>query len=72
MGHHKRGRPKHQRAGCLWCKFHKDERRLKVPKPSVQRQVDSFVAMDASSVEAEKRAVAALERDAEEGVYADD
>ncbi|MCC6164038.1 MAG: hypothetical protein IT182_11885 [Acidobacteria bacterium] len=24
--HHKRRRPKHQRAGCLWCKPHKDER----------------------------------------------
>jgi hypothetical protein len=27
MAHHKRRRPKHQRAGCLWCKPHKDERR---------------------------------------------
>lgn len=26
MAHHKRGRPKHQRAGCLYCKPHKDER----------------------------------------------
>ena len=26
MSHHKRGRPKHQRAGCLMCKPHKDER----------------------------------------------
>jgi hypothetical protein len=24
--HHKRRRPKHQRAGCLLCKPHKDER----------------------------------------------
>lgn len=24
--HHKRHRPKHQRAGCLFCKPHKDER----------------------------------------------
>ena len=24
--HHKRRRPKHQRAGCLFCKPHKDER----------------------------------------------
>ena len=24
---HKRKRPKHQRAGCLLCKYHKDERR---------------------------------------------
>ncbi len=26
MSHHKRGKPKHQRAGCLYCKPHKDER----------------------------------------------
>lgn len=26
MSHHKRRRPKHQRAGCLICKPHKDER----------------------------------------------
>lgn len=26
MAHHKRRRPKHQRAGCLHCKPHKDER----------------------------------------------
>lgn len=26
MAHHKRRRPKHQRAGCLLCKSHKDER----------------------------------------------
>lgn len=26
---HKRGRPKHQRAGCLLCKPHKDEREPK-------------------------------------------
>ena len=24
--HHKRRKPKHQRAGCLMCKPHKDER----------------------------------------------
>lgn len=23
---HKRRRPKHRRAGCLWCKPHKDDR----------------------------------------------
>ncbi len=27
--HHKRRRPKHQRAGCLLCKPHKDERQPK-------------------------------------------
>lgn len=26
MAHHKRKRPKHQRAGCLMCKPWKDER----------------------------------------------
>jgi hypothetical protein len=26
MANHKRKRPKHQRAGCLMCKPHKDER----------------------------------------------
>ena len=29
---HKRRRPKHQRAGCLWCKPHKDERAPKIPR----------------------------------------
>ncbi|MCK6504854.1 hypothetical protein L6R53_15875 [Myxococcota bacterium] len=27
MAHHKRGRPKSRRAGCLLCKPHKDQRR---------------------------------------------
>jgi hypothetical protein len=29
---HKRRRPKHQRAGCLLCKPHKDEREAKRPR----------------------------------------
>lgn len=29
---HKRKRPKHQRAGCLWCKPHKDERIAKTAR----------------------------------------
>lgn len=29
MAHHKRRRPKHQRAGCLQCKPQKDEREPK-------------------------------------------
>lgn len=38
MAHHKRRRPKHQRAGCLLCKPHKDERvaqrdHVPVPRP---------------------------------------
>jgi hypothetical protein len=28
--HHKRRRPKHRRAGCLFCKPHKDERLAKL------------------------------------------
>jgi len=36
---HKRHRPKHQRAGCLMCKPHKDERLSKqaAQRPSVRR-----------------------------------
>lgn len=41
---HKRKRPKHQRAGCLMCKPHKDERLPKSGrgwhlKPSVRRKL---------------------------------
>jgi len=42
MAHHKRRRPKHQRAGCLLCKPHKDERAgkaLRRQKPSVRRKL---------------------------------
>ena len=37
---HKRKRPKHQRAGCLMCKPHKDERvsAKAQQKPSVRRK----------------------------------
>lgn len=36
---HKRNRPKHQRAGCLLCKPHKDERvgGVQAEAPSVRR-----------------------------------
>ena len=34
MSHHKRGRPKHQRAGCLFCKGWKDEREGKNTRDS--------------------------------------
>jgi len=37
MANHKRKRPKHQRAGCLLCKPHKDERVRKLGPVSVQR-----------------------------------
>ena len=33
MAHHKRGRAKHQRAGCLMCKPWKDERGATRAKP---------------------------------------
>lgn len=32
MAHHKRKRPKHQRAGCLLCKPQKDERGAKIER----------------------------------------
>lgn len=40
MANHKRKRPKHQRAGCLMCKPHKDERvkgGKNSEKPSIKR-----------------------------------
>lgn len=36
---HKRKRPKHQRAGCLFCKPHKDERVPKRAKASDRRRM---------------------------------
>jgi hypothetical protein len=41
--HHKRKRPKHQRAGCLLCKPYKDERVKKAP-PGRPRHVFDVVA----------------------------
>ncbi len=38
MSHHKRGRPKHQRAGCLLCKPHKDEREAKKARAGNRRR----------------------------------
>ena len=35
---HKRKRPKHQRAGCLYCKPHKDERRREKDAPRDRRR----------------------------------
>lgn len=43
MSHHKRKRPKHQRAGCLQCKPAKDERAKKEPKPSDKRKLQDKV-----------------------------
>jgi hypothetical protein len=44
MAHHKRRRPKHQRAGCIFCKPWKDERVGKgkakeMARPSVRRRL---------------------------------
>jgi hypothetical protein len=41
MANFKRKRPKHQRAGCLMCKPHKDERLSKKDniKVSIQRKL---------------------------------
>jgi len=41
MANHKRRRPKHQRAGCIFCKPHKDERmpKAKQEKASVKRKI---------------------------------
>jgi hypothetical protein len=43
MANHKRKRPKHQRAGCLFCKPHKDERAAKTErdKPSLRRKLQA-------------------------------
>lgn len=40
MANHKRRRPKHQRAGCLCCKPHKDERAAQ-SAPPVTEHADS-------------------------------
>jgi hypothetical protein len=39
MANHKRRRAKHQRAGCLMCKPHKDERRKKEPSAGDKRRM---------------------------------
>jgi hypothetical protein len=39
MANHKRRRPKHQRAGCIFCKPWKDERNAEDEKPSVRRKI---------------------------------
>jgi len=45
MANHKRKRAKHQRAGCLMCKPHKDERRkgFNSEKPAVKRKIQETV-----------------------------
>jgi hypothetical protein len=44
MAHHKRGRPKHRRAGCLLCKPHKDERAKKRPRASTARKLQDSLS----------------------------
>lgn len=44
MAHHKRRRPKHRRSGCLLCGMHKDERRKKTARPSVERKLQDSIA----------------------------
>lgn len=39
MAHHKRRRPKHQRNGCLMCKYHKDERVRFSLRPNQARKI---------------------------------
>ena len=49
MANHKRKRPKHQRAGCLFCKSWKDERQKgakDAEKESVRRQLQKFDMSD--------------------------
>jgi hypothetical protein len=49
---HKRRRPKHQRAGCLWCKPHKDERSadLREPPAAARRMQESVPALTAEAL----------------------
>lgn len=50
MANHKRKRPKHQRAGCLMCKPHKDERVKGKPEAdpvSVRRKLQDPTCTDA-------------------------
>lgn len=47
MANHKRGRPKHQRAGCLLCKPYKDERvkgQRSVDPVNVRRKLQDDIA----------------------------
>lgn len=44
MAHHKRRRPKHRRAGCLMCHWHKDERIKKLPPPNTARKLQDKIS----------------------------
>lgn len=46
MANHKRGRPKHQRAGCLMCKPHKDERAGQDRGPSREKSDIAYMLDD--------------------------
>lgn len=48
MAHHKRRRPKHQRAGCILCKPYKDERGK--GKPDRQKPADRRRLQEPTSV----------------------
>lgn len=67
---HKRGKPKHLRAGCLWCKPHKDERAAKVPrKVPHHRPLEAGRADCAPDpVEIDREAMAAELTDYEESI----
>lgn len=62
MTHHKRKRPKHQRAGCLFCKPHKDERVAKTARPK-SAQVRLREKVDLSELEAEELDLLGLRTD---------
>jgi hypothetical protein len=51
--HHKRRRPKHQRAGCLLCKPHKDEREPKLIRVKGLRAPRSLRRADGASADAD-------------------
>ncbi|HYF55834.1 MAG TPA: hypothetical protein VEA41_16385 [Salinarimonas sp.] len=45
---HKRRRPKHQRAGCICCKPHKDEREAKAAPVSAERRMQEDHVQEAA------------------------
>lgn len=47
---HKRKRPKHQRAGCIFCKPHKDERAAKILPANDNRKLVAPVLDEAEVI----------------------
>lgn len=43
MAHHKRGKPKSSRAGCLLCKPHKHQRNRKTPSANIVRRLQDRI-----------------------------